>query len=291
MADLSGEFCSISVQRRSTRQFTGASIEAKDLGRVLDFSHRFMRSESTQLLGLDRFSMFIAHARVKGIDSGHWQYCCEKHQLFLRKAGIIVDRCRSIALGRIWRRGGCVIYTAPADAVSLFGDRIYRTFTWFLGHQINLACMRLNAGVSGIAGFFDDSLGQFLGLPEGHIVTYITLSVTRCREDSQVIGPFFAIFSGPLEIRNYEPPEACCRIPFFRKPIFCVLWIVRQRLKGCLEAVFALGGEDFLKKTAKNCGRGLATFPILTPMSHEQGRRPRQACHGFSDPCSSRNVG
>ena len=42
-------------------------------------------------------------------------------------------------------------------------------------HQINLACMRLKAGVSGIAGFFDDSLGEFLGLPEGHIVTYITL--------------------------------------------------------------------------------------------------------------------
>ena len=33
----------------------------------------------------------------------------------------------------------------------------------------------MNLGVSGIAGFFDDALGQFLGLPEDHIVTYITL--------------------------------------------------------------------------------------------------------------------
>jgi hypothetical protein len=45
----------------------------------------------------------------------------------------------------------------------------------FLGHQINLACMHLNLGVSGIAGFFDDAFLEFLGLPEDHIVTYITL--------------------------------------------------------------------------------------------------------------------
>jgi len=182
MADLSGEFCSISVQRRSTRQFTGASIEAKDLGRVLDFSHRFMRSESTQLLGAGPLlDVHCITQRVKGIDSGHWQYCCEKHQLFLRKAGDHRRSLQEYCLGQdlAGDAAAAVIYTAPlADAVSLLGDRIYRDLhldSGFLGHQINLACMRLNAGVSGIAGFFDDSLGQFLGLPEGHIVTYITL--------------------------------------------------------------------------------------------------------------------
>jgi len=42
------------------------------------------------------------------------------------------------------------------------------------------------------------------------------------------------------------------------------------RLSGAPDSL--LGGEDFLKKTAKNCGRGLATFSdSYSPMSHEQG--------------------
>ena len=42
------------------------------------------------------------------------------------------------------------------------------------------------------------------------------------------------------------------------------------RLSGAPDSL--LGGEDFLKKTAKNCGRRLATFSdSYSPMFHEQG--------------------
>ena len=118
---------------------------------------------------------------MKGIDSGHWLYCCEKHRLILRKAGDHRRSLQEYCLGQdlAGDAAAAVIYSAPlTEAVRLLGDRVYRDLhldSGFLGHQINLASMRLNTGVSGIAGFFDDSLGKFLGLPEGHIVTYITL--------------------------------------------------------------------------------------------------------------------
>ena len=182
MADLSGEFCSISVQRRSTRQFTGASIEAADLERVLDFSHRFMRAASKQLLGAGPLlDVHCITLRVKGIDSGHWHYCGEKHLLALKRRGDHRRLLQEFCLGQdlAGDAAAAVIYTAPLNAaVEEWGDRIYRDLhldSGFLGHQINLACMRLDAGVSGIAGFYDDALGEFLALPQGQIVTYITL--------------------------------------------------------------------------------------------------------------------
>ncbi len=182
MADLAGEFCSISVQRRSTRQFTGASIDRGDFERVLDFSHRFLRSGSQGLLGLG--SVLDVHCltlRVKGIDSGHWVYCEEEHQLSLKRRGDHRRSLQEYCLGQelAGDAAAAIIYSAPlTEAVECWGDRVYRDLhidSGFLGHQVNLACMRLKLGVSGIAGFFDDALGEFLGLPQDHIVTYITL--------------------------------------------------------------------------------------------------------------------
>jgi nitroreductase len=43
-----------------------------------------------------------------------------------------------------------------------------------LGQRLNLAAMRLNLGVSGIAGFFDDRVNEVLGIPEDEAVLYIT---------------------------------------------------------------------------------------------------------------------
>ena len=182
MSDLSGEFCSLAVQRRSTRQFTGASIEVADLERVLDFSHRFLRSGSSLLMGAGPLlGVHCLTLRVRGIDSGHWIYCEDKHQLTLRKEGDHRRPLQEFCLGQelAGDAAAAVIYTAPLSAAAeCWGDRIYRDLhmdSGFLGHQINLACIRMNLGVSGIAGFFDDALGQFLGLSEDHIVTYITL--------------------------------------------------------------------------------------------------------------------
>ena len=182
MADLGGEFCSIAVQRRSTRQFTGATIEGADLERVLDFSHRFLRSGSPQLLGLGPLlDVHCLTLRVKGIDSGHWIYDEEGHRLKLQRAGDHRRSLQEFCLGQelAGDAAAAIIYSAPlTSATECWGDRVYRDLhidSGFLGHQINLACMRLNLGVSGIAGFFDDALGEFLRLNEDRIVTYITL--------------------------------------------------------------------------------------------------------------------
>ena len=43
-----------------------------------------------------------------------------------------------------------------------------------LGQRLNLAAIRLEVGVSGIGGFFDDYVNDVLGIPEDEAVLYIT---------------------------------------------------------------------------------------------------------------------
>ena len=43
-----------------------------------------------------------------------------------------------------------------------------------LGQRLNLAAIRLDLGVSGIAGFFDDRVNEVLGIPDDEAVLYIT---------------------------------------------------------------------------------------------------------------------
>ncbi|MFM6812957.1 MAG: nitroreductase family protein, partial [Dolichospermum sp.] len=43
-----------------------------------------------------------------------------------------------------------------------------------LGQRLNLAAIRLNLGVSGIGGFFDDQVNDVLGIPADEAVLYIT---------------------------------------------------------------------------------------------------------------------
>ena len=182
MIDLGGEFSSLALRRRSTRQFTGAPMDRGDLERILDFTHRFIRPGPIQFVGApESLKIHCVTSRVRGIEPALWQYDEGNHVLFDAKYGDHRRKVQELCLGQelAGDAAAVVIYSASLkDTLAIKGDRAYRDVhmdAGFLGHQINLACMHLNLGVSGIAGFFDDAFLEFLGLPEDHIVTYITL--------------------------------------------------------------------------------------------------------------------
>ena len=61
--------------------------------------------------------------------------------------------------------------------MAVYGDRAYRYLhldAGQIGERINLAAIRLNLGVSGIGGFYDDEVNALLGLPLEQIIVYIT---------------------------------------------------------------------------------------------------------------------
>ena len=47
--------------------------------------------------------------------------------------------------------------------------------TGIIGERINLASVRLDRGSSGIGGFFDDEIAEFLGLPTTTAILYLTV--------------------------------------------------------------------------------------------------------------------
>lgn len=181
LSDLSREFPSLVVRRRSTRQFTGAKVDLQDIARVLDFAHRFASPGPVRYLSArSALQVHVVCHRVRGLESGVWRYLPDEHELRLIRAGEMQSQSQEACLGQeLAGDAAClVVYSADLPgAVEVWGDRAYRYLhldAGFLGHQINLACVHLQLGVSGIAGFFDDSWNKLLDLPTDHAITYIT---------------------------------------------------------------------------------------------------------------------
>jgi SagB-type dehydrogenase family enzyme len=84
--------------------------------------------------------------------------------------------CLGQELGR--DAGAVIFHTADLKtAIGQYGDRVYRYLhldAGHLGQKLNLAAIRLNIGVSGIGGFFDDQVNDVLGIPSDEAVLYIT---------------------------------------------------------------------------------------------------------------------
>ena len=85
-----------------------------------------------------------------------------------------------LCLGQDLGRDAAAVLFHTADlqaAITQYGDRVYRYLHMDAGHlgqRLNLAAIRLNLGVSGIAGFFDDRVNEILGIPVDEAAIYIT---------------------------------------------------------------------------------------------------------------------
>lgn len=173
-------------RRRSTRRYTGEAIALAELISLLDFTYCPAHYVEQGLDGnpdyfdLSLIETFVAVSDVTGLDAGCYYYAVHAQELrqirfkqFRRELHYL---CLQQDLGR--DAAAVVFHTADLQlAINRFGDRVYRYLhldAGHLGQRLNLAAIRLNLGVSGIGGFFDNQVNDVLGIPPEEAVLYIT---------------------------------------------------------------------------------------------------------------------
>jgi len=179
---LGGEFRSTLIRRRSTRRFTGGSLDLSDISRVLDFGHRALSPGRARFLQSGSLlSTYLVCHRVDGLKPGAYRYLSGEHQLAPVVEGDLRVCSLDYCLGQDLAGDAAALVVHCADlatAVEVFGDRAYRYLhldAGFIGQQMNLAATHLGVGVSGIAGFFDDEVNDALRLPATEAIIYITV--------------------------------------------------------------------------------------------------------------------
>jgi SagB-type dehydrogenase family enzyme len=129
---------------------------------------------------LSSIETFVAVSGVQGLESGCYYYAPRAQELRQIRFKNFRQELHYLCLGQDLGRdaGALIFHTADLQsAISKYGDRAYRYLhldAGHLGQRLNLAAIRLNVGVSGIAGFFDDRVNEVLGIPEDEAVLYIT---------------------------------------------------------------------------------------------------------------------
>ena len=129
---------------------------------------------------MDLIETFIVVSGVRGLEEGCYYYAPRAQELRQIRFKNFRQELHYLCLGQeLGRDAGAVIFhTADLKkAILKYGDRVYRYLhldAGHLGQRLNLAAIRLDLGVSGIAGFFDDRVNEVLGIPEDEAVLYIT---------------------------------------------------------------------------------------------------------------------
>ncbi|MDX1978183.1 MAG: SagB/ThcOx family dehydrogenase [Pseudanabaenaceae cyanobacterium bins.68] len=174
------------LRRRSTRAYTGASIDFSSLVILLEFTYQPHNFADQGLYPRGNYfapellQTFLAVSNVAGLEDGCYYYSVEAEELRQIRFKNFRPDLHFLCLGQDLGRDAAVVVFHTADlekAVASYGDRAYRYLhldAGQLGQRINLAATYLGLGVSGIAGFFDDQVNQLLGIPEQEAVIYIT---------------------------------------------------------------------------------------------------------------------
>ncbi|WP_103668199.1 SagB/ThcOx family dehydrogenase [Pseudanabaena sp. BC1403] len=174
------------LQRRSTREYSGAKLELAELKAILDFTYQPQHYTDQGIDGnpdyfdLSLIETFVAVTGVAGLEEGCYYYAPKSQELRQIRFKNFRDELHYLCLGQdLGRDAGAVIFhTADLQkAVAKYGDRVYRYLHMDAGHlgqRLNLAAIGLGVGVSGIAGFFDDLVNEVLGIPSDEAVLYIT---------------------------------------------------------------------------------------------------------------------
>jgi SagB-type dehydrogenase family enzyme len=174
------------LQRRSTREYSGANLELAELKAILDFTYQPQHYTDQGIDGnpdyfdLSLIETFVAVTGVVGLEEGCYYYAPKSQELRQIRFKNFRDELHYLCLGQeLGRDAGAVIFhTADLQkAVEKYGDRVYRYLHMDAGHlgqRLNLAAIGLGVGVSGIAGFFDDLVNEVLGIPSDEAVLYIT---------------------------------------------------------------------------------------------------------------------
>jgi SagB-type dehydrogenase family enzyme len=174
------------LKRRSTRAYTGQNLTLNELRQILDFTYQPQNSmeqgldRSPDYFDLNLIETFIAISGVDGLEEGCYYYAPRAQELRQIRFKNFRRELHRLCLGQDLGRDAAAVVFHTADlakAVEVYGDRAYRYLhldAGHLGQRLNLAAIRLNLGVSGIAGFFDDQVNEVLGIPTDEAVIYIT---------------------------------------------------------------------------------------------------------------------
>lgn len=170
------------AQRRSTRRLSGEAVGLPEVADLLAFAYRpeLLGESPSQLLAGHLLNTWVIANNVPGLDSGVYSFAPAFMELLRVRDGVLVRDVHNIALGQDLARDAALVVVHTANwtqAFDEFGDRAYRALHLDAGHigeRLNVAAMRWGLGVSGIGGFFDDSVNELLGVPEAEICIYIT---------------------------------------------------------------------------------------------------------------------
>jgi SagB-type dehydrogenase family enzyme len=174
------------LKRRSTRAYNGADLSLEELQALLDFTYQPQHYIDQGLDGtpdyfdLNLIETFIAVSGVTGLEEGCYYYAPKAQELRQIRFKNFRRELHYLCLGQDLGRDAAALLFHTADlktSVAQYGDRVYRYLHMDAGHlgqRLNLAAIRLNLGVSGIGGFFDDQVNEVLGIPADEAVLYIT---------------------------------------------------------------------------------------------------------------------
>jgi SagB-type dehydrogenase family enzyme len=174
------------IQRRSTRAYSGEPLSRPELATLLEFTYRPDCSDDPRINSDPRYfdasllGTYVAVNNVEGLEPGCYHYDPDREELrqirFKNLSAEVQHLCLGQELGG--KASAVVFHTANLhEAVEAYGERAYRYLHMDAGHlgeRLNVACMQLGIGVSGIGGFFDDQVNDLLGIPETEAVVYIT---------------------------------------------------------------------------------------------------------------------
>lgn len=174
------------LTRRSTRAYSGADLTSDELKALLDFTYQPQHyvdqglDATPDYFDLNLIETFIAVSGVTGLEEGCYYYAPKAQELRQIRFKNFRRELHYLCLGQELGRDAAAVLFHTADlntAVAKYGDRVYRYLHMDAGHlgqRLNLAAIRLNLGVSGIGGFFDDQVNEVLGIPDDEAVLYIT---------------------------------------------------------------------------------------------------------------------
>jgi SagB-type dehydrogenase family enzyme len=167
-------------QRRSRRDYTGASISPVQLSTLLhhtcgvtefvvgyDYTRLPLRTFPSSG-GLQVPEVYLSVQAVSGIDAGLYHYHPVDHVLECLKLGDHGPVLADVALGQPYLETAAVVFLLTGYYERLrwkYGERAYRYMCMdvgFLGENLYLAATALGLGVCAIAGFIDDAFEKVL---------------------------------------------------------------------------------------------------------------------------------
>lgn len=174
------------VTRRSTRAYSGEALTRMELATVLEYTYRPDLYDDPRInadpryFDLSLLETFVAVNHVDGLDPGCYYYNPRRRELRQIRFKNFAEDIQYLCLGQeLGGKASAVVFHTVdlARAVERYGERAYRYLHMDAGHlgeRLNVACMQMGLGVSGIGGFFDDQVNDLLGIPEAEAVVYIT---------------------------------------------------------------------------------------------------------------------